>query len=214
MADQRIIQLPDTPGVDTANDEMAVDNVTDGARRIPVGRAGGPAILDANGKIANRLAYEGQANGVATLDADGVVDADLPLVCDSGNWDTTTTTEVYDQAPVLAVINLAAKPYDRAVLVTASVGVKTSDTSGAWRGRIMYSTDGGNNWTATATGSVESSGGRSYATLALSPALIQLAANDALLIGIQIGNAVSAGPTVTIYSAPTYSGITAMAVRV
>jgi len=49
MADKRIIQLPDTPGVNTASDEMVVDNATDGTRRIPVGRAGGPAVLDANG---------------------------------------------------------------------------------------------------------------------------------------------------------------------
>ncbi len=69
MADKRITQLPDTPGLDTTTDEMVVDNATDGARRVPVGRAGGVAILDANGKIISRLGYEGVADGVATLDA-------------------------------------------------------------------------------------------------------------------------------------------------
>lgn len=73
MADKRIIQLPDTPGLDTTTDEMVVDNAVDGVRRVPVGRAGGVAILDANGKILSRLGYEGQPGGVATLDSAGAV---------------------------------------------------------------------------------------------------------------------------------------------
>jgi len=51
MADKRIIQLPDTPGVNTAADEMVVDNATDGTRRIPIGRAGGVATLDGDGRL-------------------------------------------------------------------------------------------------------------------------------------------------------------------
>ena len=48
MADERIIQQ-DPGTVNVALDEAAVDNSTDGTRRVPVGRANGLAALDASG---------------------------------------------------------------------------------------------------------------------------------------------------------------------
>ena len=72
MADKRIIQLPDTPGLDTTTDEMVVDNATDGARRVPVGRAGGVASLDSAGAVQQEPASKGVAGGIAALNAAGM----------------------------------------------------------------------------------------------------------------------------------------------
>ncbi|WP_287408692.1 hypothetical protein [Oceanithermus sp.] len=72
MADKRIIQLPDTPGLDTTTDEMVVDNATDGARRVPVGRAGGVASLNSAGAVEQEPASKGVADGIAALNAAGM----------------------------------------------------------------------------------------------------------------------------------------------
>lgn len=46
------------------------------SKQVTGNAAGGPAILDANGKVISRLAYEGAASGVATLDSNGAVEQD------------------------------------------------------------------------------------------------------------------------------------------
>ncbi len=58
MADQSIIRisdLPDTPGLNSTADEMVVDNAANGTRRIPVGRANGVATLNAAGVVAEAV---------------------------------------------------------------------------------------------------------------------------------------------------------------
>ncbi|WP_287417980.1 hypothetical protein [Oceanithermus sp.] len=192
MADKRIIQLPDTPGLDTTTDEMVVDNATDGARRVPVGRAG----------------------GVASLDSAGVVAAELPIVGYSGSWARTTTTEAYDAAPVLQAVSLAAAAYPRLLYASAAAMVQINNTAGYWRGRIVWSMDGGTTWTSGGTaGQLEHSGGRIYTTLMLGPALISVPANTAIIVGVQVGNGNTAGDTVTIYEPPTYSAFGLLEIR-
>jgi len=131
MADKRIIQLPDTPGVNTAADEMVVDNATDGTRRIPVGRAGGPAVLDASGKIADRLAYEGVADGVATLDASSKVAQRLAY---EGQANGVATLDAAGDLSVLKAVRAT---------IPANGQVALADADGLIRkGMIIVVTDG------------------------------------------------------------------------
>jgi len=84
MADKRITDLPDRAVA--SDDYLEIDGLTNGSARLPVGRAGGPPILNANGEVTDRLAHEGVADGVAKLNAAGMpITAANEAVVESGS---------------------------------------------------------------------------------------------------------------------------------
>ncbi|WP_293180401.1 hypothetical protein [Oceanithermus sp.] len=100
--------------------------------------AGGPAILDANGKVISRLAYEGAADGVATLDSTGAVEQDPASK---------------GQANGVAALNADGIPLLASGVPVIEIG--GDDTNGRWikylggvliqYGRTDYDTGSGNN---------------------------------------------------------------------
>ena len=192
MADKRIIQLPDTPGLDTATDEMVVDNAADGARRVPVGRAGGPPILDAAGKITDRLAYEGAAGGVATLDADGrLVQPVFGQLRLHGTWTNTS-----DESTTDAVGNPVSGLKSSAISLTAgdvavvNYGGLLSNYGAGWAFiRPLVSEDGGATWTAVGTYSGVYTPDSTVRVHAANNLIYVADADKSVIFGVSYGNA-------------------------
>ena len=154
--------------------------------------AGGPTILDANGKVISRLAYEGQPNGVATLDANGVVAqavlGQLKLTQVKYNsTDESTTATVGSVISVLKSDEITLAANDIAVVTYGGV---LSNYNGGWAFlHPMISTDGGNNWDMAGTYSGVYGGGSSNKFYVSNVLLYPTASAQNVIFGVSYGNA-------------------------
>ena len=128
-----------------------------------------------------------------------------------GSWDTYTTTDVYDSAPIQTIATLSTAPYRRTIVITgATVGVKTSNTTdGDWRGRLCFKRtdlDQGN-WQFQNTGALQQVSGTGYEVLPLHAIIFDVPAGNSVAIGLQVGNGTDAGDTVTVYKSGTYGSV-------
>ena len=213
MADKRITDLPDRAVA--SDDYLEIDGLTNGSARLPVGRAGGPPILDANGKITDRLAYEGAASGVATLDASGkLVQPRRVLNVVMAVGTTTDATQTSTSSPIGSLI--LPDPRITLTLEAGQVVILNGhiaayqDTAGDYViARIYRSGDGGSTWAALGKVADFRAGAASY------PATLPLAVVDApgagtYIYAISIGN--NSGDTGTVYSQSTNRVLVAMVV--
>lgn len=170
--------------------------------------AHGPAILDANGHVISRLAYEGVADGVATLDANGklaqprrVLGAYLALQDDL----YSTTTVVGDYVMPQPRISLDL-PAGVTVILDAMLNLVTDGTNWALS-RLVYSDDGGTTWTA-----LDKYTGVYQANYHSVPLVGMQTISTAIsrIYGITIGNA--SGHSDTIKSPPGYCLLRALVV--
>ena len=197
---------------------VIVDNGV--SKQVTGNAAHGPAILDANGQVISRLAYEGAANGVATLDANGAVeqdpaskgqangvaglDADGKLaqprrVLDVGydeQADTYSTTTVVGSYVMPTPRIQLELPAGSVVLLDGALNLKTDGTYWALA-RLVYSDDGGNNWTTFGK-----YGGVYQANYRMTPLIGKqdIATAVTRVYGISIGNASGHSDTISAYS--------------
>jgi len=122
--------------------------VKSGASYRATGNAAhGPAILDANGHVISRLAYEGAADGVATLDADGKLAQprrvlDVAYALQSKVYTTTTVIGGYIMPTPRIQLTLSS---GSVVLLDAMLNLDTNGDYWALS-QLAYSDDGGNSW--------------------------------------------------------------------
>ncbi len=184
--------------------------VKSGASYRATGNAAhGPAILDANGHVISRLAYEGAASGVATLDANGAVEQDPASkgqangvagldangklaqprrVLDVG-YDEQA--EIYSTTAVIGEYIMPTPrvqltlPANSIVLLDAMLNLDSSGTY--WSlARLVYSDDGGNTWTGI--GKFAGHTSEKYISLAL-VGRQEISSAITRIYGITIGNA-------------------------
>jgi len=149
----------------------------------------------------------GQANGLATLDADGkLAQPRRVLGLTMANISQTDTTERYDAAPVIGQITLPAGPA-RSILITGAGMVRAMDTADtAIRGRLVWSTDGGNNWSSIYVMPMHTNlASGQIISYSFGAVFRGLAANVEYILGLQVGNASTSGPTVRTYASPSTS---------
>lgn len=211
MADKRIIDLGDRSVA--ADDYLEIDGLTNGSARLPVGRAGGPPILDAAGKITDRLAYEGAAGGVATLDAAGKLAQPRRLLNIYGasgittTWSTTNAVGVDvlpdPQITVPAIANSM-------MLINAQI-MLYSDTGGKIVfARLMRSTDGGATWTGIGIYQGATAPSASYRMAFSLTAMDAPGVSGDVLYGISLGTASGDAGTFTIYTHSSYRAMTVL----
>ncbi|WP_287417801.1 hypothetical protein [Oceanithermus sp.] len=191
MADKRIIQLPDTPGLDTTTDEMVVDNATDGARRVPVGRAGGVATLGPNGELVQpgRVVELKNAVGITSYPS------------------TTAVVGQYILPDPQITMDVEAGDI---ILLTAAIILYVDAAAGWGFARYHYSTDAGVTWTGIGTFyAAQSPSANIRFSLALNHVVV-ISSPGTYTFGISIGNPGGSSNTVTAHG--TYRELSAMRV--
>ena len=200
MADKRIIDLGDRSVA--ADDYLEIDGLTNGSARLPVGRAGGPPILDSAGKITDRLAYEGAAGGVATLDAEGKL-AQPRRVLDVQFAVGTTNSPSYAAdvgAYIMADPRVTVTVEDGDAVILNGFVVAYQDTAGEYIVTRLYrSSDGGSTWVSLGKISDVRAVAASYA-VTLPLAVVDYPGAGTHIYGISLGRLAGDSGTVTAQS--------------
>ena len=163
-------------------------------------------VVDASGNTEYRTTAGG-AGGLATLDANGKLDQPRRVLgMTMANISQTETTERYDAAPVIGQITLPAGPA-RSILITGAGMIRAVDTADtAIRGQLVWSTDGGNNWSSICVMPMHTNlASGQIISYSFGAVFRDLAANVEYILGLQVGNASTSGPTVRTYASPSTS---------